>query len=315
MNPTVSIIVATYNRSGYILEAIASISNQTFKDWECLIVDDGGTDNTKEVLLPILAKDHRFKYYLRSSEYQKGLPGARNYGLDLAKGDYIIFFDDDDIVHPQNLEFCVKELESNTDISFCRYISNVFKGAFDGRFDYANEYATFYIDYRDLGKIIKNELQIISCAVMWRKGCFENNRFQESLMYAEEWELYTRIISSGCKGISIEKTLYFGRKHPDSNTGEFYNNDSVRKASYADAIQLVVATLHQRGLVSNDIIRYFTQISLKFKSYDLFARILDTLDLNFFEKLKWQLFYMQLPFRLFLYKIKKRLLQNSQISN
>ena len=126
--PTVSIIMATYNRSQYIMESIKTIQNQTFKNYECLIIDDGSTDDTHEILHPLLETDTRFKYYRRTSKYSKGLPGSRNYGLDLAKGDYIIFFDDDDIAHPQNLEICVHEL-STKDISFCRYIRKTFVGA------------------------------------------------------------------------------------------------------------------------------------------------------------------------------------------
>ncbi|MCH4551237.1 glycosyltransferase family 2 protein [Aestuariibaculum lutulentum] len=308
MNPKVSIIMATYNRSGYILESLESIKNQTFKDWECWIVDDGSTDDTHKVLRPILDKDHRFKYILRTSDYVKGLPGARNYGLDLAKGDYIIFFDDDDIAHPQNLELCVKELTKDLEISFCRYIRGVFKGDFDYQFDYTRAYDTFYIDKHDINKILKNELQFNSCAVMWKKECFYNNRFQENLMFAEELELYTRIISTGLKGISIKKCLFYGRKHLDSNTGEFHNKDAIRRASFADAIQLVVANLKEKDLVSDNIVRYFIQISLKYKRYNLFERIMDALELTSFEKLKWQLFYKQLPLRLFFYRIKKRLL-------
>ena len=97
MRPLVTIIMATYNRASFIVETLQSIQNQIFKDWECLIIDDGGTDATAAIIAPILAQDNRFQYLLRPDTYQKGLPGTRNYGLDLAKGDYIIFFDDDDI--------------------------------------------------------------------------------------------------------------------------------------------------------------------------------------------------------------------------
>ena len=129
MRPIVTIIMATYNRAHFIIETLKSIQNQTFKDWECLIIDDGGTDNTQEVITNFLEEDKRFQYLKRESNYQKGLPGCRNYGLDLSKGDYIIFFDDDDVVHPLNLELCAKELVNN-EVSFCRYDRNVFRNKF-----------------------------------------------------------------------------------------------------------------------------------------------------------------------------------------
>lgn len=298
--------MATYNRAEYILESIRSIQNQTFKDWECLIIDDGGTDNTNEIIAPVLEKDNRFRYYSRTLNYQKGLPGARNYGLDLAKGDYIIFFDDDDIAHPQNLEICVLEL-SNKDISFCRYSRDVFTGDFVYNFDYSKEYSSFYIYSSDINKILRNELQFNSCAVMWTKESFNYHRYTEHLKYAEEWEVYARVITSVNKGISISKTLYYGRKQTVSITGDFGNRNLSSLASYADAIQLVIANLKNKKMLSSEIIRYFIQISLEYKEYNLFERIINTLDLPKKEQLKWKLFYTQLPLRLYFYGIWKRI--------
>lgn len=300
--------MATYNRSQYILESIQSIKNQTFENWECLIIDDGGTDNTREVLAPVLNEDLRFQYYIRTPKYQKGLPGSRNYGLDLAKGDYIIFFDDDDIAHPQNLELCVLEL-SKSDISFCRYIRDGFTGDFVYDFDYSKVYTSFFIDSSDINKILKNELQFNSCAVMWTKECYENHRYTEHLKYAEEWEVYARIITSVKRGISINKILYYGRKHKVSVTGDFGNKNLSSLSSYTDAIQLVIANLKNKKMLSDEIIRYFIQVSLQYKEYDLFERIINTLELKKTEELKWRLFYIHLPLRLYFYgiwmKIKK----------
>jgi len=310
LTPKVSIIMATYNRAQYIMESIKSIQDQTFENWECLIVDDCGTDNTEEILKPLLDKDKRFKYLKRTSKYQKGLPGTRNYGLDEAKGDYIIFFDDDDIAHPQNLEICVNEL-STKDISFCRYIRKTFVGDFDYNFDYSKEYTSFYIDKSDINKILKNELQFNSCAVMWTKECYDTHRYTEHLKYAEEWEVYARILTSVNKGISINKDLYYGRKHEVSVTGDFGNRKESSLSSYADAIDLVVQNLKQKDLISDEILRYFIQISLDYKKYNLYERIISTLNLTSLEKYKWKLFYTQLPLRLFFYRIYKNKLKNS----
>lgn len=302
--PKVSIIMATYNRAEYILESLQSIQCQTFKDWECLIIDDGGTDSTQEILEPILEQDPRFQYFTRTVNYQKGLPGSRNYGLDLAQGDYIIFFDDDDIAHPQNLELCVFEL-SNNEFSFCRYIRDVFFDDFHYDFDYSTTYTSFNIGINDVEKILKYELFFNSCAVMWKKECFVKNRFVEHLMYAEEWELYARIISSGFKGISIEKCLFYGRKHRYSLTGEFYNYNKVQTSSYADGILLAIKNLKEKKMLSNSLIRYFISLSIGYKQYNLYENILHITELPTFEKLKWKLFYKTLPSRLLLYRIKK----------
>ncbi|RTY84400.1 glycosyltransferase family 2 protein [Flavobacterium sp. LS1P28] len=303
--PKVSIIMATYNRAEYILESLQSIQAQTFKDWECIIIDDGGTDNTAEILAPILKQNIRFKYFIRTSKYQKGLPGSRNYGLDLAQGDYVIFFDDDDIVHPQNLELCVKEL-SKQNVSFCRYLRNVFFDDFDYNFEFSKDYASFFVTKSDVEKLLINELPFNSCAVMWHRTCFDGNRFVEHLMYAEEWELYSRILSSDIKGISIEKCLFFGRKHADSNTGEFYSNNPIRRASKKDAILLVLENLKEKQLLSSSLLRYFVTMATDFKEYNLFTQIIALLELSIFEKIKWQFFYSTFPLRLSVYKLKKK---------
>ena len=302
--PKVTIIMATYNRANFIVESLLSIQAQTYGDWECLIIDDGGNDKTTAVIAPILEKDDRFKFIKRPDTYLKGLPGCRNYGLDLAQGDYIIFFDDDDIAHPQNLELCVSELIDDT-ISFCRYIREVFVNEFDYKYDYSKIYSSFYVDINDVEKMLKNELQFNSCAVMWKKSCFEKNRFVEKLMYAEEWELYSRIVSSGFVGISIDKTLFYGRKHPESNTGEYDRKNPIRKESYAEAILLVVKNLKEKKLLTYSLKRYFIALSLDFEEYNLFERILNILELSTFEKVKWQLFYAVLPLRLKIHRAKK----------
>ena len=226
--------------------------------------------------------------------------------MDLAEGDYIIFFDDDDIVHPQNLELCVLEL-SKKEIFFCRYVRSVFTGNFDYNFDFLLNYSSFFIDFNDIEKLLNNEIPFNSCSVMWKKECFENNRFLEQLMYAEEWELYSRILATGIKGISINKCLFYGRKHPDSNTGEFYRDNPVRRKSNADAILLVINNLKEKQLLSQSILRYLLTMSISFKEYNLFQQIINNLKLSKFEKLKWQLFHRTFPLRFLIYRMKKRL--------
>lgn len=306
--PKVTIIMATYNRAHFIVETLKSIQNQTFSNWECLIVDDGGTDNTTEIIRPILVQDSRFRLLKRIGKYKKGLPGCRNYGLDLAKGEFIIFFDDDDVVHPQNLELCVLELSRN-DVSFCRYLRSVFFNEFDYNFEYATDYNSFFIDVNDVEKLLKNELPFNSCAVMWSKECFTNNRFVENLMYAEEWELYSRILTTKIKGISINKCLFYGRKHPNSNTGEFFNHNPIRRASNSEAIFLVVQNLKQKQLLSPTLLKYFITESIDYKEYKLFDKLLNSLELSKFEKLYWWVYYQTYPIRILLYRMKKVLIK------
>ena len=109
-NPLVSIIIPTYNRAHLIKETLDSVLTQTYTNWECIIVDDGNSDNTEEVINSYIAKDQRFKYCHRPSEHLPGGNGARNFGFKKSKGDLIQWFDDDDVMHKNKLSIQVKSL-------------------------------------------------------------------------------------------------------------------------------------------------------------------------------------------------------------
>ncbi|MAN60030.1 MAG: glycosyl transferase family 2 [Flavobacteriaceae bacterium] len=295
MNAKVTIILATYNRAHLIEETLRSIQQQSYKNFECLIIDDGGTDNTAQVIQPYL-KDNRFDYYKRSDAYGKGLPGCRNFGLDRAIGEYIIFFDDDDIVHPQNLEYCVKELQ-NSKYSFCRYHRETFTGDFHYNFDQRENYMSIELDGRStVKKLLTHEVPFNSCAVMWNRRCFDNFRFEENLQYAEEWELYSRILSNGFNGVTIDKTLFYGRKHPKSNTGEFWRNDSKRVNSKKAAILLVINNLVVKKILTPSLLKYLTGLAISYRDKRLLRKIMNIVNVSSSTKLYYYIKYQMYPF-------------------
>lgn len=305
--PVVSIIMATYNRAHFIVETLQSIQDQTFQNWECLIIDDGGNDTTQEVIAELLDKDKRFRFFKRSNKYQKGLSGSRNYGLDLAQGNYIVFFDDDDFVHPENLKISIESIQKNK-VDFCHYQKHSYK-IHKPEIHKAVVKTEQLLTVNDIAKVVNQQIGIASCTVMWKKGCYKRIRFNENLLYAEEWECYSRLISEGFRGVIIDTVLYYNRKHSKSNTGEFYRNDPIRRASKKEAILLVVQNLKEKQLLTSSLIHYFVQESLSFKEEQLFEQIVSIIQLPYLEKIKWQLFYFSLPLRLFLFgkwkKIKK----------
>ena len=301
----ISIIMATYNRAHFILETLQSIQNQSYIDFECLIIDDGSTDNTFNVVTDFIKNDNRFSYQNRPDNYKKGLPGVRNYGLDICKGDYIIFFDDDDIIHPDNLKVCLEVLQ-NYNLDFCHYKKFAFEKNIP-EFKSVEITNKQPLSIADIESIVTQKIGIASCTVLWNKDCFKKHRFNEELMYAEEWECYIRMLLEGLEGIMIDPILYYYRIHPNSNTSEYYKNNSIRKASKKEAILLVIQKLNEKGVLNNSLLHYFIQMSLDFKEFRLFETILEVLPLNFLQKIKWQLFYTFLPLRLYLYQIKKKI--------
>ena len=105
----VSVVVPAYNVVKYISECLESIKAQTFKDFECIVVNDGSTDNTLSLIEKVTAGDDRFRIL---SQENGGLSHARNEGMKLARGEYLQFIDGDDFVAPDLLERCVNEIDS-----------------------------------------------------------------------------------------------------------------------------------------------------------------------------------------------------------
>lgn len=108
LKPVVSIIIPSKNRASLINRALKSVINQTFQDWECIVIDDFSEDNTKEAVLKI--KDDRIKYYRNDSTL--GAAASRNKGLNLSRGKYIAFLDSDDEWFSQKLEKQFQLIES-----------------------------------------------------------------------------------------------------------------------------------------------------------------------------------------------------------
>lgn len=122
--PAISIILPTYNRARFLPQALESIRQQQWTDWELIIVDDGSTDDTADIIDDLTADIRKPVQFIQQEN--QGAYGARNTGLDHATGHYIAFFDSDDEWLPHHLEDCVTGLEANPDIDWvygaCRII-------------------------------------------------------------------------------------------------------------------------------------------------------------------------------------------------
>jgi len=309
MNPDqVFILLATYNRAHLVTETLQSIQNQTYKDWQCIIIDDFSKDDTPKVVQEFIADDPRFNFYNKTEPYAKGLSGSRNYGLDLAQqkgAKFIQFFDDDDIVHPLNLEITLDAILKG-DYDFCHFIRHAFKGDFNYHFNLNKCYVSTELNEDHLLKIIAGEIRFNSCQILWSLDAIGNERFNEKLHYAEEWEFFTRILTYPFRGISVDKVLYFARKHTESNTGEFWQGSDLRANSNSLAIKLVIDHLFQNNLLSKKMERHFFQLSVFHKDesvlYSLLKRMKSKKDI-----IKYRFFYKVYPIMSFAHKKKKKI--------
>ncbi|MDJ0798528.1 MAG: glycosyltransferase family 2 protein [Calothrix sp. MO_167.B12] len=129
MTPFVSIIINCFNQGCYLERSVKSVLSQTFKDIECLIVDDGSSDNTREVAEALISLDSRIKYFHQENG---GLPAARNFGLQKSQGEWIQFLDADDWIHEDKIRFQLNHLSRDKTSSGIVLYSDYERVVFNG---------------------------------------------------------------------------------------------------------------------------------------------------------------------------------------
>ncbi|RXP52577.1 glycosyltransferase family 2 protein [Lutibacter sp. HS1-25] len=226
--PLVSIIIPTYNRAHLIGETLDSIIAQTYTNWECIVVDDGSTDNTEQLLNDYCKKDTRFQYHHRPKERPKGANACRNYGFELSKGEYINWFDSDDLMHCDKLLIQIDALESsNFNFSVCQSV--FFKDDIHNIEGLRSENIiseTIFYDY------MTQKIAWLTQAPMWKRNFLNSLSFlfDEELQAAQEWEFHCRVLSVFPEYHTINNILVFLRKHNQSIT--YNDNDNNRQWFY-----------------------------------------------------------------------------------
>ncbi len=195
--PLVSIIIPNYNRANLIGETLDSILAQTYDNWECIIVDDGSTDNSKEVIQKYVDKDPRFQFHKRPAERPKGANACRNYGFELSKGKYIKWFDSDDILLPDCLEKQVEFLENNPEYDFVAVKAKEFIEKNNQKKIIQEIYPKISHPDNIFYDFAIGHLHFITPSPLWRKSFLEGRKlFDEHLHRRQESEFSFRVLLS-----------------------------------------------------------------------------------------------------------------------
>lgn len=204
-NPEISIIIPSFNRAGIIQETLNSIIKQSFINWECIIVDDGSSDNTESIINEIISKDNRFKFFKRPSQMRKGANSCRNYGFEQSEGKFIVWFDSDDLMHFDYLQSHLSNLrQAEYNYSICRSKWLTLGGELVDGFRSSN------LSSRD---IINDYIQFNSFwpinAVCYKREFLENHRlkFDESLQQSQEYDFHVKVLSVDSNYGIIDKQL------------------------------------------------------------------------------------------------------------
>ncbi len=238
MTPLVSIIIPTYNRDHLIGETLDSILAQTYTNWECIVVDDGSTDKTSELLDKYCKKDTRFQYHQRPKDRLKGANSCRNYGFELSSGVYINWFDSDDLMSMDHIGKKVAVLNKNIACDFCVCRTQNFSGKFlkSNLLTISKNDLTgnLYEDY------ILGRFSILMIAPLWRRVVFENKKlFDEELKQSQDLDLYSRIIYENRKIVYLPEVLIYVRRSNDSITTK-NNNINIDVHSFLEVKKRIV---------------------------------------------------------------------------
>ena len=185
--PLISVLIPSYNTERYVGEAIASLLAQSFHDFECIILDDGSTDRSEEIILHFMRWDTRIRYERhRSNEW---IAKTRNDLIGLARGKYIAFLDSDDTAYPERLLQQYTYMEAHTECGVCGSNFHIVHQAWKKLYDIINPESDEAIR-RSLA--LKNPFW--QNTVMIRKECFSRVwLYDRAFDVAEDLELWTRI--------------------------------------------------------------------------------------------------------------------------
>lgn len=211
----VSIIIPTYNRADLISETLDSILAQTYTNWECIIVDDGSTDNTSKVVKNYIKKDKRFQYHHRPSTRIKGPNACRNYGFELSKGEYVNWFDSDDLYFSNALETYLNSFQENTDVVIAK-IEKIHSET-KNRIKENNILSKNLIEDYFVGLIT-----FYVCGPMWKRS-FLNKQpvlFDEQIMNLDDWDYNLRMLYQKPNIVYINFPLIKYRIHENSLSHE-----------------------------------------------------------------------------------------------
>ncbi|MEL0644496.1 glycosyltransferase family 2 protein [Olleya sp. Ti.3.14] len=234
----ISIIIPIYNRQHLIEETLNSIKAQTYPNWECIIVDDGSTDDTYNVTNNLIKGDNRFQLYNRPLDFAKGPSSCRNFAITKMSGNYIQFFDSDDVMHPNHLQLKIEAIKTH-DFVICQL--QEFTGAFD-----TNLFSSAQQPYIEPSKnvfedFVTGTFPMLMVAPLWRASSLRPYLpIREDLHILEDHELYARALSQNKTYAIINIPLIFYRVGSSSSTNSFYSNVSYGLASYFEAKKTVL---------------------------------------------------------------------------
>lgn len=219
MKAVVSIIVPAYNHAQFLDEALTSVYNQSYANWECIIVNDGSSDNVEEVAKQWTDKDSRFRYY---SQENKGVSSTRNLGIKNAEGTYILPLDADDKIASRFIELAVGAFENDVSLKLVYCKAEKF-GAENG---------LWKLEPYTLKGLAKENM--IFCSAMYHKTNWKTLGGYDVEMKSglEDWEFWIHLLKDGGNVLCLEYVGFYYRVKAISRTKTIQQKDFKQLHNY-----------------------------------------------------------------------------------
>ncbi|MBD2180671.1 glycosyltransferase family 2 protein [Planktothrix sp. FACHB-1355] len=275
MPPLVSIVVTCFNQDRYLEKSVKSVLNQTFIDLECLIVDDGSTDNTREVVENLMRLDSRIKYFYKENG---GVSSARNFGFRQAQGEWIQFLDGDDWIDDRKTEFQLNHLKGvdrqNT-VFYCDY-ERVF---LDGEQNITDRQSNI------VGDLTKEQLiqrllipdfladspfPLLQQCLLMNRSIFSKKMFDESLKALQDRDFTLDLALAGVNFIYTPIVGAFYTKHRTNRTNKW----SYMKGYYILFYETIYSKHKDLLPLCESGINFLVQDTIREKDKDNFERLM-----------------------------------------
>lgn len=248
--PIVSIIVPCYNHGIYLHECLDSILNQTYKNWECILINNGSTDDTKQVTESFVQKDKRIKYIYTE---QKGVSFARNLGIKNSAGKYILPVDADDKIASLYIEKAVEVLEKKEAVKLVYCNARLFGAA-------NKDWILPEFSLKNI--LIEN---IIFCSALFRRKDYDQtNGYNEQMVEGfEDWDFWLDLLKDGGEVVKLPEIYFFYRIKKDSRN---HTLDTEKQKRLREKIYQNHKELYSKILENADFVFEFYDLQNKYKT-------------------------------------------------
>lgn len=261
MDLQISIIIPIYNKEEFLAETFDSVLCQTHQNWECILVDDGSTDESLQICNTYVKKDKRFKLYQRSENYGPGGNGARNMGIDKADGAWLMFLDADDLLIEQCLSHRLDALYAHKcELDLLIFHTGQFHKKIYESEKLWNLAITKSSPYENLLRFLNQDLPWCTNSILWRKDFIVSiGKWDECLLAWQDWELNIRSLLQ-------EPKIYIDNMYPDNYYRRGFQNaigSSYLSAQYRDKVVSAIVKVEKNCQPDNNLIRMIKPIILR----------------------------------------------------